>query len=89
MNADAPVVRPVIQSEWYFTAADGVVGAACSGTPYSEQPPLKADSPLHDTTICILVMEGGAVFMGAARGGPPDIDRQQAKIGALNKIPQG
>ena len=57
---------PEIESEWFFTGADGVAGAAASGTSYADQPPPKASSPLHSTVICMLVMTGGEVLTGDA-----------------------
>lgn len=65
----APRVTPAdieanIANWWFFTAAEGVEGAAGAGTPYAEQPPVKASSPLRLLTFCILVLRNGFTVTG-------------------------
>ena len=73
----APRVTPAdVQNEivchWFFTAADGCAGAAASGTPYSEQPPLGAKSPLRLMTFCVLELRNGFTVTGEAACASPE-----------------
>ena len=92
----APRVTPAdlqanIESWWYFTAAEGANGAAAAGTPYSEQPPLGANSPLRLLTFCVLVLRNGFTVTGeSACASPenfdPEIGRKIARQNAEQKI---
>lgn len=92
----APRITPAdieanIESWWYFTAADGVQGAAAAGTPYSEQPPVGASSPLRLLTFCVLVLRNGFTVTGESACASPenfnaDIGRRIARDNAVAKI---
>ena len=92
----APRVTPAdlqanIESWWYFTAAEGVEGAAAAGTPYAEQPPVSANSPLRLLTFCVLVLRNGFTVTGeSACASPenydPEIGRKIARQNAEQKI---
>jgi hypothetical protein len=89
----APRVTPAdietnIASEHYFTAIDGVVGAAGSpsivaGTPTS--------SPLDLLTFCVLVLRNGFTVTGESACASPenfdaDVGRKVARQAAVNKV---
>lgn len=80
-----------IESWWYFTAAEGVNGAAAAGTPYSEQPPVSAASPLRLLTCCVLVLRNGFTVTGESACASPenfdaDIGRKIAFENAKQKV---
>ena len=75
-----------IASEWYFTAAQGVIGAPPSG---------HNDGPVPETlsllTICVLVLVNGFSVTGTSACASPDnfdadIGRKVARRNALNHI---
>ena len=92
----APRITPAdlqanIANWWFFTAADGVQGAAAAGTPYTEQPPVSANSPLRLLTFCVLVLKNGFTVTGeSACASPenydPEIGRKIARQNAEQKI---
>ncbi len=92
----APRVTPAdlqanIESWWYFTAAEGVEGVAAAGTPYTEQPPLGASSPLRLLTFCVLVLRNGFTVTGESACASPEnfdaeIGRKIARQNAEAKI---
>jgi hypothetical protein len=69
---DTPVVTAVTETEvetlisswWHFTAAEGIAGAYAAGVPYSDQPPVRADSPLRLLSICVLELKNGFTVTG-------------------------
>lgn len=80
-----------IASWWYFTAAEGAEGAAATGTPLSDQPPVGADSPLRLLTFCVLVLRNGFTVTGESACASPEnfdaeIGRKIARANAVNKI---
>ena len=80
-----------IESWWFFTAAEGAEGAAGAGTPYIEQPPVGASSPLRLLTFCVLVLRNGFTVTGESACASPqnfdaDIGRQIARQNAVQKI---
>jgi hypothetical protein len=98
-GAPAPRLRPAdidaaIASEHYFTAADGVYGAAARGPKYGEsgstfswqEPPA-----LSLLTICVLVLRNGFTVTGESACASPEnfnaeIGRQVAREKARDKI---
>lgn len=54
-------IEAEIASEWYINGATGVV-------PDDHQPPVPADHPLAQLTICVLVMRNGAKIVGVNYG---------------------
>lgn len=92
----APRVTPAdieanIESWWYFTAAEGVEGAAAAGTPYSEQPPVGAASPLRLLTFCVLVLRNGFTVTGESACASPEnfdaeIGRKIARQNAVSRM---
>lgn len=69
-----------IDSFWFFTAAEGVEGAAAAGTPYAEQPPVSAASPLRLLTFCVLVLKNGFTVTGeSACASPENFDAEIGK----------
>ncbi len=92
----APRVTPAdlqanIASWWFFTAAEGAEGAAAAGTPYTEQPPVSANSPLRLLTFCVLVLRNGFTVTGESACASPDnfdaaIGRKIARDNAVQKI---
>ncbi len=92
----APRVTPAdlqanIESWWYFTAAQGVEGAAAAGTPFTEQPPVGAVSPLRLLTFCVLVLRNGFTVTGESACASPEnfdaeIGRKIARQNAEQKI---
>ena len=80
-----------IESWWFFTAAEGVNGAAAAGTPYSEQPPVGANSPLRLLTFCVLTLRNGFTVTGESACASPEnfdaeIGRKIARQNAVQKI---
>ncbi|GKS73643.1 hypothetical protein AVME950_02125 [Acidovorax sp. SUPP950] len=80
-----------IESCWYFTAAQGVEGAAADGTPYEAQPPVHAGSPLRLLTFCMLVLKNGFIVTGESACASPEnfdaeIGRKIARQNAEQKI---
>ncbi len=68
----APRITPAgieanIASEWYFTGADGAAGAALSGTPYAQQPPVPADHSLRLLTFCDCRTQPGSIALQQPR----------------------
>lgn len=92
----APRITPAdieanIDSWWYFTAAEGAEGAAVAGTPYSEQPPVSASSPLRLLTFCVLVLRNGFTVTGESACASPEnfneeIGRRIARESAMQKV---
>lgn len=92
----APRVTPAdieanIATWWFFTAAEGVEGAAAAGTPYAEQPPVGASSPLRLLTFCVLVLRNGFTVTGESACASPDnfdaeLGKKIARANAVNKI---
>ncbi len=92
----APRITPAdiaenIASEWYFTAADGAAGAAASGVPYEEQPPIPAVHSLRLLTFCVLVLRNGFTVTGESACASPenfnaDIGRRIARENAVQKV---
>jgi hypothetical protein len=92
----APRVTPAdieanVDSWWFFTAAEGVEGAAAAGTPYAEQPPVSATSPLRLLTFCVLVLKNGFTVTGESACASPEnfdaeIGRKIARENAVQKI---
>lgn len=92
----APRVTPAdieanIASWWYFTAAEGVEGAAVAGTPYSVQPPVGAENPLRLLTFCVLVLRNGFTVTGESACASPEnfdveLGRKIARANAVNKM---
>ena len=92
----APRVTPAdieaaIESWWFFTAADGCAGAAASGTPYTEQPPVTATSPLRLLTFCVLELKNGFTVTGESACASPenfdaDLGKKIARANAVNKV---
>ena len=84
-------IEAAIASGWYFTAADGCAGAALSGTPYEEQPPVGAASPLRLLTFCVLVLKNGFTVTGESACASPEnfnaeIGRRIARENAVAKV---
>ena len=87
----APRVTPdklkeVIACEHFFTAADGVSGAARGGRITGDD-----SRPLHLLTICVLVLRNGFTVIGESACASPEnfdaeIGRNIAYANALNKI---
>lgn len=80
-----------IASSWCFTAADGAAGAALSGIPFEEQPPVPAAHPLRLLTICVLVLRNGFTVTGESACASPEnfdaeIGRKVARANAVQKI---
>lgn len=92
----APRITPAdveasIDSCWYFTAAEGADGAASTGTPYAEQPPVPAQHPLRLLTFCVLVLKNGFTVTGESAYASPEnfdakIGRDVARQNAVSKI---
>lgn len=55
-------IERAIRSEFYFTAADGVLGESQMGTKPSDA------TGLHRTTFCVLVLDNGARVVGINYG---------------------
>jgi hypothetical protein len=66
-------VEGAIASEWYINAGDGVV-------PDDFQPPVPAEHPLRQVTICVLVLRNGYKLVGVNEG-PVSADNFDAEIG--------
>jgi hypothetical protein len=89
----APRVTPAdiaanIASEHYFTAMDGIVGAADSPSIVAGTPP---QSPLDLLTLCVLVLRNGFTVTGeSACASPenfnPEIGRKIAREKAVDKV---
>lgn len=94
-------IEAEIDSEHYFTAADGVSGAlvaqlrafdptkSVSHAPLSEDP--AAPSPLSRLTFCVLVLKNGFTVTGESVCASPanfdaEIGRKLARQNAVNKI---
>lgn len=92
----APRVTPAdiaanIASTWFFTGADGANGAAVSGTPIEDQPPLPSNHPLSLITFCVLVLKNGFTVTGESACASPEnfdaeIGRKIARENAVQKI---
>lgn len=91
----APRVTPSdieanIASEWYFTAADGVVGAGVEAINIGlNQNPLHES--MHLLTFCVLVLKNGFSVTGESACASPEnfdaeIGRRIARQNAVNKI---
>ena len=79
-------IHAVIQSEHYFTAADGVFGA--SGNNIN---PTDKSNPLNLITFCVLVLNNGFTAHGVSAVASPEnfdkeIGQKVAKADALSKI---
>ena len=84
-------IEAEIESTWYFTGADGCAGAAASGTPYHEQPPIGAQNPLRLLTFCVLVLRNGFTVTGESACASPEnfdaeVGRQVARDNAVAKV---
>lgn len=80
-----------IVSVWYFTAAEGVEGAAAAGMSYDCQPPVTTVSPLRLLTFCVLVLRNGFTVTGESACASPEnfdaeIGRKIARENAVNKL---
>lgn len=101
----APRVTPAdleanIASEYYFTAADGVAGAAAACTLHcrhadvdttKEQAPLPPYQSHRLLTFCVLVLKNGFTVTGeSACASPenfdPELGRKIARQNAVNKV---
>jgi len=91
----APRVTPTdieanINSEWYFTAADGVVGAGAEAiNAMLNQYPI--DKSMHLLTFCVLVLQNGFTVTGESACASPEnfdaeIGRKIARQNAVQKI---
>ena len=88
---NAPRLTPAdidatIASEFYFPAAEGVLGASAMGTR-----PAGPAAPLNRLTICVLVLRNGYMVTGeSACASPENFDeepgRKIARDNARNKI---
>ena len=87
----APRVTPAdieaeVAAEFYFTAADGVLGQSEMGTPPA------AWTNLDQVTICVLVLRNGAKVVGVNYGAidrvqhSAGIGREEARKVALEKV---
>jgi len=95
LGKTAPRITPSdvldhVMEEWYFTAAQGVEGAArYSGDGMIKLVPL--DSPLHLLTFCVLVLRNGFTVTGESACADPatfdaDIGQRLAREAALRKV---
>lgn len=80
-----------IASCWYFTAADGVCGAAASGVSYADQPPLATNSPLNCLTFCVLILRNGFTVTGQSacvdhNNFDADIGKKIARNNAIDNV---
>lgn len=92
----APRVTPAditanIASTWFFTGSDGANGAAVSGTPVEDQPPLPSNHPLSLITFCVLVLKNGFTVTGESACASPEnfdaqIGRNIARENAVQKV---
>lgn len=91
---NAPSIRPedieaTIANEQYFTAAQGVYGAAGSPSIVAGVP---LDSPLDRITICVLTLKNGFTAVGVNEGPVSaenfraDLGREYARSQALEKL---
>ena len=88
---NAPRLTPAdidatIASEFYFTAAEGVLGASAMGTR-----PAGLAEPLNRLTICVLVLRNGYMVTGESACASPEnfdeeLGRKIARDNARNKI---
>lgn len=78
-------VEAEIASEWYINAADGVV-------PDEFQPPVPADHPLRQITICVLILRNGHKIVGVNEGPVSaanfnaELGRQYARQKAIDQV---
>lgn len=89
----APRITPAdieanIDSEHYFTAAEGVSG---SDLPPEVQPPVPARHPLNLLTFCVLVLRNGFTVTGESACASPEnfdaeLGRKIARQNAVAKI---
>lgn len=84
-------LEAAIDSEWFFTADQGCDGAAAAGVPYSQQPPIGAQSPLRLLTICVLVLRNGFTVTGTSACASADnfdaeIGKRVARQDALRQL---
>lgn len=94
----APRVTPQdlqanIQSEHYFTAEDGVIGAHAAAYAAQQVDTLDANppDPLRLLTFCVLVLRNGFTVVGkSAVASPenfkPEIGRAVARTDAINQV---
>lgn len=79
-------IERAIRSEFYFTAADGVLGESAMGT----KPAF--GTGLHRTTFCVLVLDNGARIVGVNHGPvvatnhDPLLGRKYAREDALRQV---
>jgi hypothetical protein len=81
------IIESAIVSEYFFTAADGLVGAK----PSAQSDPSHAWEPLSLLTFCVLVLYNGFTVTGeSACASPenfdPEIGRMIARQNAVQKI---
>ena len=92
----APRVTPAdidanINSEHYFTAADGYRSSPCYDPNGHAHEPLPAPAPLELLTFCVLVLRNGFTVTGESACASPEnfdeeIGRKIARQNAVNKI---
>ena len=92
----APRVTPAdieanIASEHYFTASDGVVGAAAALTGQALGGITYEIPPLHLLTFCVLVLRNGFTVTGESACASPEnfdaeVGRKIARANAVQKI---
>lgn len=92
----APRVTPAdieanIDSEWYFTAADGYRSNPCYDPNGHPHEPLPAPAPLELLTFCVLVLRNGFAVTGESACASPEnfdakIGRKIARQKAVEKI---
>lgn len=75
-----------IADEWYFTAGDGVVGAAGGEGPHTYP------SALDHVTVCVLILKNGYKIVGVNEGSvdpanfDAEIGRKYAREKAVDQI---
>ena len=92
----APRVTPAdleanISSEYYFTAADGVLGTRVAGGLSPDHCGEPGDSPLYLLTFCVLVLRNGFTVTGesacaSAENFDAEIGRKIARANAVQKM---
>ncbi len=85
-------IEAAIAREYYFTAADGVLGACISDNVPMFEDAQEPHSPLHMVTCCLLITHNGAKLFGVNEGpvSPENFDadmgRRMARQKAIDQL---
>ncbi len=85
-------IEAAIAREYYFTAADGVLGACISDNVPMFEDAQEPTSPLHLVTCCLLITRNGTKLFGVNEGpvSPENFDadmgRRMARQKAIDQL---